>query len=105
MDFFDFDGDLSSPYLGLDFGLNPDLTPEGYANIEEQYNVSFGANENADGYIPDGNITLERTISGSTDSFPHYTKDGHDFVKVGGRYIQVDGGNTVTINNIKYDSV
>lgn len=80
-------------------------TPDAFDDIEDQYNVSFGADENADGFIPDGKISLERTISGSTDSFPHYTKDGHDYVKVGSSYIRVDRGQTVTINNIKYDTV
>ena len=105
MDIFDFDGDLLDSDLGLDLGYNSDYPSDAFPHLNDQYNVSFGANENADGFIPDGKISLERTISGSTDSFPHYTKDGHDYVKVGSSYIRVDSGQTVTINNITYDTV
>ena len=105
MDFFDFDGDLLDSDLGIDLGLNPDYTPEAFAGLEDQYNVSFNANENSDGFIRQGSISLERTVSGSTDSFAHYTKDGHDYVKVGSSYIQVDSGKTVTINNISCDTI
>lgn len=112
MDFLDFDdsildidGDMSDfdgSSLDTDFDVN-DYVLSNTPN--STYNISFEGHENADGYKSDGHISLERTISGITDSFPHYTKDGHDFVKVGSRYIQVDSGNTVTINNIKYDTV
>ena len=81
---------------------------DGISNIEDggsPYNVSFQASENSDGFIPDGKIELERTVSGHKDSFPHYTKDGHDYVKVGSSYIRVDVGQTVTIGNVKYDTV
>lgn len=112
MDFFDLEGSIldiegdmsnfDSSSLDTDFDLNDYVLNQ---SLDSSYNVSFGANENADGFKPDGTITLERTISGSSDSFPHYTRDGHDYVKVGNRYIQVDSGSTVTINNIKYDTV
>jgi hypothetical protein len=99
-----FDGDTDVATIDIEAGdINPSDNNDCDAN--NGYNVSFGANENADGFIPDGKISLERTISGSTDSFPHYTKDGHDYVKVGSSYIRVDSGQTVTINNITYDTV
>lgn len=80
------------------YGNNSYLTNDGY-------NVSFGSSANSDGYIHQGNISLERTISGITDSFPHYTKGGADFVKIGNSYIRIDSGTTVTIKNVKYDCI
>lgn len=103
MDYFDYDGSLLDTDLGLDF--DSDYTPETYTYLEEQFNVSFEGGENSDGYKPAGKIYLERTISGSTDGFDHYTRHGNDYVKVGNDYIQIDKGRTVTINNIKYDTI
>jgi hypothetical protein len=78
---------------------------ENSTDLDDAYNVSFGSTEGSDGFIKDGKIELERTVSGSTDTFEHYTKDGHDYVKVGGTYIRVDSGKYVNINNICYDTV
>lgn len=64
---------------------------------------SLPSNANSDGYIPDGSISLTRTISDITDTFKHYRKDGHDFVLYYGNYIRVDGSGTVTIGGVKYD--
>lgn len=75
------------------------------SNSYDGYNVTFGASENSDGYISQGNISLERTVSGTSDSFDHYTKNGHEYVKVGNNYIRIDKGNTVTIKGIKYDCI
>lgn len=101
----DLDSDTMQD-LGVDINaIDLCYTPEAFAGLEDQYNVSFNANENSDGFIRQGSISLERTVSGSTDSFAHYTKDGHDYVKVGSSYIQVDSGKTVTINNISYDTI
>lgn len=74
-------------------------------DLDEAYNVSFGSTEGSDGFIKDGKIELERTVGGSTDTFEHYTKDGHDYVKVGGTYIRVDSGKYVNINNVCYDTI
>lgn len=93
------DGDNDIDFDASDnYGNNSYLTNDGY-------NVSFGSSDNSDGYIHQGNISLERTISGITDSFPHYTKDGADFVKIGNSYIRIDSGTTVTIKNVKYDCI
>ena len=111
MDFLDFDNGF------FDIDMNSDMSDYGDMEFDhndyilnhqdDSYynNISFHGNENSDGYIPDGKISLERTISGNTDTFEHYTKNGHDYVKVGNKYIQIDKGNTVTINNIKYDTI
>lgn len=58
---------------------------------------------NSDGYIPNGKITLERTESGNTDTFKVYNKNGGQYVHEGGRWIRVDGNGTVNIKGIKYD--
>lgn len=81
------------------------LGDEGGAFIEVIDGTTFGGATSSDGYVHEGKISLERTVSGITDTFEHYTKGGHDYVKVGARYIQVDSGQTVTINNVKYDTI
>ena len=58
---------------------------------------------NSDGYIPDGKVTLERTESGSTNTFNVYSKGSGQYVYEGGKWIRIDGIGTVTINGIKYD--
>lgn len=78
--------------------------------IDDDVNdVAFGqrpTNANSDGYIPDGSVTLERTLSGTEDTFKVYSKGGHKYVHLGGdRFIQVDGSGTVTINGVKYDKI
>ncbi len=76
-------------------------------NLENE--ISFKGhlprNHNSDGYIPDGNITLERTESGNTDTFKVYNKDGGQYVHEGGKWIRVDGGGTVNIKGVKYDKI
>lgn len=79
------------------------------SNSQDGYNVPFMGrdtlppNANSDGYIPDGSISLNRTISDITDSFKHYTKDGHDYILYHGSYIRVDGSGTVNIGGVSYD--
>ena len=60
---------------------------------------------NSDGYIPDGKVTLERTESGNTDTFKVYNKDGGQYVHEGGKWIRIDGSGTVNIKGIKYDKI
>ena len=79
------------------------------SNSLDGYNVPFMGrdtlppNANSDGYIPDGSISLTRTISDITDSFKHFKKDGHDYILYYGNYIRVDGTGTVNIGGISYD--
>lgn len=74
---------------------------------QEQKTLSFKGvlppNNNSDQYIPDGKITLERTVSGSTDTFKVYNKDGGQYVYEGGKWIRVDGNGTVNIKGVEYD--
>ena len=62
-------------------------------------------NNNSDGYIPDGKITLERTGSGNTNTFKVYNKDGGQYVYEEGKWIRIDGSGIVTIKGVKYDKV
>lgn len=62
-------------------------------------------NNNSDGYIPDGKITLERTESGNTDTFKVYNKDGNKYIHEGGKWIRIDGCGTMNIKGIKYDKI
>ncbi len=79
MDFFDFDGELDSE-LGFDLGLNSDYTPEALVHLNDQYNVSFGANKtiNGDVYLDTGRtITLEPAGGGLGDKVVDvYVKSG-----------------------------
>lgn len=61
------------------------------------------SDNNSDGYIPDGKVTLERTESGNTDTFKVYNKDGGQYVYEGGKWIRIDGSGTVNIKGVKYD--
>jgi hypothetical protein len=100
--------DISDSISDLEYyGEAPDFVDNdlSYNNPEHGNAISFLGNANSDGYIPDGTIKLERTISGTTDTFKLFSKDGHDYVLVNGSYIRVDGVGTVTINNIKYDKI
>lgn len=100
--------DISDSISDIEYyGDTPDFVDNDFShNNPEQGNaISFLGNANSDGYIPDGSIKLERTISGTTDTFKLFSKDGHDYVFVNGSYIRVDGVGTVTINNIKYDKI
>lgn len=105
---FDFDIDDSGidvPNVDVDFYDQPVVDLD-WDDGNNGYNISFGASENTDGYIPDGTISLERTVSGYSDTFPHYTKDGHDYVKLGsGNYVRIDQGKTVNLRGIKYDTI
>lgn len=97
---FDFDGNFDFDVDGLDGGF--DFDSDGIAFMGNTKD-SLPSNANSDGYIPDGSISLTRTISDTTDTFKHYKKDGHDFVLYYGNYIRVDGSGTVTIGGVKYD--
>jgi hypothetical protein len=110
IDFIDSDFDLPDADDHTNDSLLDDIDSdsENYIFNESFYNhqnVSFDASEKSDGFIPDGKITLERMVSGTTDTFDHYTKEGHDYVKVGGKYIRIDQGNCVIINHIKYETI
>ena len=112
---FDFDFDIQIPDVDLpDFDL-PDIdisnfdgdidTDVNYDVPDQGNSISFLGNSKSDGFIPDGKVKLERTISGITDTFDLFTKGGHEYVKVNGCFIQIDGSGTVNINNIKYDKI
>ena len=76
---------------------------------DSENNISFKGvlppDNNSDGYISNGKITLERTISGKTDTFKVYNKDGGQFVHEGGKWIRIDGSGTVNIMGVKYDKI
>lgn len=63
------------------------------------------SDHNSDGYIPDGKVTLEQTISGHTDTFKVYNKNGGLYVYEGGKWIRIDGIGTVNIKGVKYDKI
>ena len=94
----DISTDLGSDFNIPETDLNYDTPDQGNA-------ISFLGSSKSDGFIPDGTIKLERTISGTTDTFDLFTKGGHEYVKVNGCFIQIDGSGTVNINNIKYDKI
>ena len=93
----DFDGDGifecgDNDIANIEMLTNPDI-----------YHPSFTGSD-FDGFIPDGKITLERTISGIDDSFEVFRKNGHLWVETSpNHYVQVDGSGTVKINGIEYD--
>lgn len=70
----------------------------------EMDDISF-MGRNDDGYIPDGKITIERTISGLRESFDLYRKNCGLYIHEGGRWIRVDGSGTFDLHNIKYNKV
>lgn len=80
-----------------------------FVDTDNSYGLSFmgkdtlPAGANSDGYIPDGSISLTRTISDIAETFKHYRKDGHDYVLYNGSYYRVDGSGTVRIGGILYD--
>lgn len=90
-----------------DFRDSNDLFGVGNQTLWDNDDISFkGAlppDHNRDGYIPDGKITLERTVSGDTDTFKVYSRDGGRYVHEGGKWIRVDGNGTVNIKGVKYD--
>lgn len=72
------------------------------SNIECNSAVNYGYDDNNDGYIHKGRITLYRVGSGQGDTFELYVKSATRYVKYNGRYYKIDGVQYVTINNIKY---
>lgn len=104
MDFFDIDGgDIFSDDGGL-FGTECTSVDDlDILGLTDGYNVSFTGTD-VDGFIPDGKITLERTISGIDDSFEVFRKNGHLWVEASpNHFVQVDGSGTVKIDGIEYD--
>lgn len=85
-----------------------------YSNVSDSYTgnsyssgnsseISFrGTGSNSDGYIFQGNISLERVISGKTESFYLFNKGGIDYVakSKSGPYYRLSG--CMTINGIDY---
>jgi hypothetical protein len=100
----DISTDLGSDFNIPETDLNYD-TPDQGNEISFQGKDSLPPNANKDGFSPQGSIELERTISGSTDKFKLFTKDGKKFVLFNGNYIPISGSGTVNINNIKYDKI
>lgn len=106
IDIPDFGIVSSIPDMDYDFDMEFDDQMAFDTDLNNGYNISFGASENSDGYIPEGTISLERTISGGSDTFPHYTQDGHDYVKLGpGKYERIDQGITVNLKGVKYNTI
>ena len=94
--------DFNSDGIDTDFDINEYTLNNSEVPL---YNTSFQGSQTSDGFIYEGKINLERTISGKADRFEHYTKDGNDYVKVGNDFIRVDKGQTIEINNVKYDTI
>lgn len=103
MDIFDFDGDIFSDYGGL-FGTECTSVDDlDILGLTDSHNISFTGTD-VDGFIPNGKITLERTISGIDESFDVFKKNGHLWVETSpNHYVQVDGSGTVKIDGIEYD--
>lgn len=101
MDYFDFD---SSDILGTEMS-HGDIDALGIMDLNPSYNVNFMGSD-SDSMIPDGKVTLERTVSGIEDSFQMYRNNGHIFVETSPKhFVQVDGSGTVEIKGIKYDKI
>ncbi len=62
-------------------------------------------NENSDGFIPKGTVSLERTTSDKSDVFKLYKKDGNSFIFADNQYKQINGSGTIKIGNVKYDKI
>ncbi len=104
MDFFDFDG--GDGLFGMDSSVDDGeiLGLNGLEGLDD-YNVSF-MGSNSDGYIPNGTVTLERTISGIDESFKAYINGGHIYVETSpNHFVQVDGSGTVKIHGVEYDKL
>ena len=71
----DVGSDINIPEADLNYD-----TPDQGNTLSFQGKDSLPPNANKDGYSPQGSIELERTISGSTDKFKLFTKDGKKFV-------------------------
>lgn len=91
--------DLGDTIDAGDYSLSDDASGD-CSNISFQHRPP---DADADGYIRSGNVRLERSASGDTDTFTLYKKDGHSYVFEDGRFKQIDGTGTVNINNIKYE--
>ncbi len=74
----------------------------GYADNGSQ--VAFCGGDNSDGLIHKGNITVERSVSGIKETYPHYRKGSEDYIKVGSKFIRIDNGD-FTINHVSYNGV
>lgn len=98
---FNFDVDFDSEDFDIsdyDFG-DSDLSFRGIKTDSK-----LPPNANSDGYIPKGKISLERVISGITDKFDLFKKDGAKYVLYGGDYIKISGTSDVVINGIRYNT-
>ena len=105
MDFFDFDGDVFSDDGGLFGAEGTTIDDLDVLGLADGHNVSF-MGTNSDGFIPDGSVTLERTISGIDESFKAFRNGGHIYVETSpNHYVQVDGSGTVKIHGVEYDKI
>ena len=101
MDFWDFDG---SEIFGSEMS-HGDIDALGVMDLDPSYNVNFMGSD-TDSMIPDGRVTLERTVSGIEDSFKVYRNNGHIFVETSpNNFVQVDGSGTVNIKGVEYDKI
>lgn len=88
----------NEPLAPLDLEIGDD-------NLSFMSRNTLPPNSNADGYIPDGKVSLTSTISDLEDTFNLYRKDGQKYALYNGHYYRIDGTGTVTINGIKYDKI
>lgn len=101
MDLFDFDG---GDIFGTEMSQS-DIDSLGVMDLDSSYNVAFMGSD-SDSMIPDGRITLERSVSGIEDSFKVYRSSGHIYVETSpNNFVQVDGSGTVKIHGIEYDKI
>ncbi len=107
MDFLGFGEDVLFDDYDVS-ALENEIYSDNFSPIIEDIgtnNIAFFGT-NSDGYIPDGKVTLERTISGSDDTFSAFRKGSHIYVETSpNHYVQVDGVGTVKINGVMYDKV
>lgn len=98
-------GGLNETLFGLD--NESEIITESY--YDGSYSTGYdneitfrGRNPNSDGYILQGDIVLERVISGKTDSFYLFNKGGVEYVSTSknGPYYRLS--HRMTINNIDY---
>ena len=72
------------------------------SSSHHESSLAFHGKENSDGKIHIGNITIEREISGKTETYPHYRDGSKDYVKVSeNNFVRIDNGD-FEIKNIKY---
>ena len=107
-DDYDYDDNFDGTDAYDDYGDYEDAAAEDdYAESSHAENgnqVAFCGGENSDGKIHKGNITVERTVSGIKETYPHYKKGTEDYIKVGSQFIRIDNG-SFTINNVQYKGV